>query len=342
VLTSYGATGTCDTQSTPTCVYVSTVTDCTLIGKTCSAGACIDRVASVRTQAPATITDIVNTSQTVYGRIFIQGVTDVTSGNDALEFLDLVEFGIGAGVDPTLYTYSVAVPNPSYGGDEATYDEYMSTFTIAGAPGAVLHYAYRLSLDGGNTWTYGDLGTAGSTDGFTTPGTLNVAAPFFSEYVEGTGSTKALEIYNPGSVAFTLTGCAVKQFTNGANTATTDITFTAATIAPGAVYTFCQSSISSVACDSTTTSTGIWNGDDAIELVCGTTVYDIIGVIGTDPGSGWGTEPTTTIDHTLLRHCDVTAGDTNGADAFDPATEWQAYPPNTLSDLGKRTCPLPP
>ena len=121
VATSYASTGTCDTTSTPTCVYAPTTTDCTLIGQRCSAGACVARDASVRTQAPATITDVVNTSQTVYGRIYIQGVTDLTSGNDALEFLDLVELGVGSGTDPTLYTYSVAVPNPGYAGDEPTY-----------------------------------------------------------------------------------------------------------------------------------------------------------------------------------------------------------------------------
>ena len=341
-LTTYGATGTCDTTGSPTCVYTpSSTTDCTLTGQTCNAGACTGSAIIVRTQAPASITDLVGTTQTVYGRIYIQGVTDATTGNDPLDILDVVMFGTGTGTDPTQYTYSVAVPNPAYAGDEPTYDEYMASFQVAGTPGTVQHYAYRLSRDGGTTWFYGDLGTAGSSDGFTTPGTLNIAAPYFSEYVEGSANIKALEIYNPGSVPFTLTGCKVNQFTNGSTTITTDITFTAATIAPGHVYTFCQSSITSPMCDSTTTSTGIWNGDDAIELICGTTVYDIIGVIGTDPGTAWGTEPTTTANHTLLRHCDVFAGDTNPSDAFDPASQWKSFASDTLTVLGKRTCPLP-
>ena len=302
---------------------------------------------SVRTQSPVSITDLAGTSQTVYGRIYIQGVTDVTTGNDALEFLDLVELGIGTGTDPTTYTYSVAVPNPGYAGDEPTYDEYMSTFTVAGAPGAVEHYAYRLSLDGGNTWRYGDLGTAGSTDGFTTPGTLNVASPYFSEYVEGAGSDKALEIYNPGSVPFSLNGCVIRQWLNAATTPTTVLTFGATEkIQPNDVVTFCQNATLLLAgapasCTHTTASTSLWNGNDTVELYCGTSILDAIGKEQDNPLASWGTEPTTTVNHTLLRNCDVIAGDTIATDAFDPATQWKSYASDTLTDLGKRTCPLP-
>jgi hypothetical protein len=348
VATSYGSTGTCDTTSTPTCVYSPTTTDCTSIGQRCSAGACVARDASVRTQAPATITDVVNTSQTVYGRIYIQGVTDVTTGNDALEFLDLVELGVGAGTDPTLYTYNVAVPNSSYAGDEPTYDEYMSTFTVTGTPGTVLHYAYRLSLDGGNTWLYGDLGAAGSSDGFTTPGTLNIAAPFFSEYIEGSSNNKAVEIYNPGSVAFSLNGCVIRQWTNAALMGpTTVLTFLSTdSIAANGVVTFCQNGILALpgapaSCTKTTGSTSLWNGNDTVELFCNAAILDAIGKEQDNPALAWGTEPTTTINHTLLRNCDVFAGDTNATDAFDPATQWKSYAVDTVSDLGKRTCPLP-
>jgi hypothetical protein len=328
-------------------VYAPTTTDCTLIGQRCDTGACVNRDASMRTQAPATITDIAGTSHTVYGRIYIQGVTDLTSENDALEFLDLVEFGIGTGSDPTLYAYNVAVPNPAYTGDEPTYDEYMSTFQIAGAPGAVEQYAYRLSLDGGNTWIYGDLGTAGSSDGFTTPGTLNVAAPFFSEYVEGAGNDKALEIYNPGSVAFSLNGCVIRQWTNLNSAPTTVLAFAAGdVVASTGVVTFCQDATlllpgAPTSCTKTTASTALWNGNDTVELYCGGAILDAIGREQELLTGFWGTEPTTTINHTLLRNCDVIAGDTNATDAFDPVTQWKAYLSDTLTDLGKRTCPLP-
>ncbi|MEO6774930.1 MAG: hypothetical protein ABI467_18320 [Kofleriaceae bacterium] len=347
VVTSYAPTGTCDTTSTPTCAYAPTTTDCTVTGQTCSAGACTGPRVIVRTQAPAAVTDVVNTSQTVYGRILIEGVTDVnTGGNDALGFLDIVELGVGAGTDPTQFTYNFAVPNPGYTGDEPTYDEYLSTFTITGTAGTVLHYAYRLSRDGGTTWLYGDLGAAGSSDGFTTPGTLNIAAPFFSEYVEGSANTKAVEIYNPGSIAFPLNGCVIRQWTNAAVTPTTLLTFVAGdSIAANDVVTFCQATLLMAAgapasCTKTTASTSLWNGNDTVELYCAGAILDAIGKESENPTT-WGTDSTTTTDHTLLRHCDVFSGDTNAIDAFDPATQFKGYPKDTLTDLGVRTCPLP-
>src|ERR1041385_1428133 len=38
---------------------------------------------------------------------------------------------------------------------------------------------------------------------------------FISEYVEGTGNDKALEIYNPTNAAINLTGYRVERFSNG-------------------------------------------------------------------------------------------------------------------------------
>ena len=342
VLTTYNPAGTCDTTGTPTCEYGSTTTDCALTGQACVGGACVGPSIIVRTQSPATISDLVGTTQTVYGRIYIQGITDLTSGNDALDVLDVVMFGVGTGTDPALYTYNLAAPNPGYAGDEPTYDEYVATFQVAGTPGTVQHYAYRLSRDGGTTWFYGDLGTAGSSDGFTTPGTLNVAAPFFSEYIEGSGSNKAVEIYNPGSVAFSLNGCVIRQWSNANTTPTTDVTFVAAdSIAPHGVVTLCTTAITAVACTKTTGS-GLWNGNDTIELFCASTILDAIGKEQDNPPIAWGTEPNTTVNHTLLRDCDVFSGDRIATDAFDPVTQWTSYPVDTFTDLGKRTCPLPP
>jgi hypothetical protein len=345
VLTTYDAAGTCDTTGAPTCVYGSKTADCALTGQACVVDACVGPAIIVRTQTPATITDLVGTTQTVYGRIYIQGITDLTNGNDALDVLDVVMFGVGTGTDPTLYTYNLAAPNPGYAGDEPTYDEYVASFQVAGTPGNVQHYAYRLSRDGGTTWFYGDLGTAGSSDGFTTPGTLNIAAPYFSEYIEGSGSNKAVEIYNPGSVAFSLNGCVLRQWPNANLTPSTVFTFGAADSIPaGGVVTFCQTSILTLpgapaSCTKTTGSTSLWNGNDAVELFC-TSLLDAIGKESENPTT-WGSGLTNTTDHTLLRDCNVFSGDTNGTDAFDPALQWTGYAKDTVSDLGKRTCPLP-
>lgn len=343
VATTYASPGTCDgTSGSAVCNYTPTTTDCTATSQVCQAGACT----TVSTPAPwartqtEVVTDVPTATVTVLGRIFISGVTDVSAGNDPLG-ANLVELGVGTGTDPTAYTYATATANATYAGDEATVDEYAGTITVAGTAGATKQYAFRISTDGGANWIYGDIGTQGSRDGFLTPGTLQIAGPFFSEYIEGSSNHKGIEVYNPGSIPFSLNGCSIKQFTNGSTSATNDLTFmTTDSIAPHGVFTFCQTTVG-VACNATTPSTSLWNGDDAIELLCDTTVYDIFGQIGFDPGTAWGTGLTSTADHTLLRQCDVFAGDTVGTDAFVPADHWKGYAVDTFTDLGLRTCPLP-
>jgi len=82
-----------------------------------------------------------------------------------------------------------------------------------------------------------------------------------------------------------------------------------------------------------------FNGDDAIELYNTATgqSVDIIGEIGNDPGSYWGSGDVTTQNHTLRRKPDITSGDTDGSDAFDPATEWDGYAEDNVDDLGQHT-----
>ncbi|MDT9111101.1 hypothetical protein, partial [Escherichia coli] len=50
-----------------------------------------------------------------------------------------------------------------------------------------------------------------------------------------------------------------------------------------------------------TNASGWFNGDDAVVLRKGTTTLDVIGQIGVDPGTEWGTGLTSTADNTLRR-----------------------------------------
>jgi hypothetical protein len=64
----------------------------------------------------------------------------------------------------------------------------------------------------------------------------------------------------------------------------------------------------------------------------------VIGQIGFDPGTQWGTSPQSTLNHTLVRKPFVTMGDTNGGDAFVPAAEWNGYIQDTFAGLGSHVC----
>ena len=80
-----------------------------------------------------------------------------------------------------------------------------------------------------------------------------------------------------------------------------------------------------------------FNGDDAVALFYGASAVDVIGQIGVDPGTEWGSGLASTADNSLMRKCGISQGDANGANIFDPATEWDGYAINTFGYLGSHT-----
>ena len=77
---------------------------------------------------------------------------------------------------------------------------------------------------------------------------------------------------------------------------------------------------------------GVWSQVDP----GGVLRVDVIGQIGVDPGSQWGTDPDTD-EEVLRRQPDVCIGDSNGFDAFDPADEWDGDAGGTTSGLGSHS-----
>ena len=161
---------------------------------------------------------------------------------------------------------------------------------------------------------------------------------FFSEYVEGTSNNKALEIFNGTASAVSLSGYKVELYSNGSPTPTTTANLSGS-LAAGDVYVIANSAAVAAITDMADLISGVtnFNGDDAIALKYNDTIIDVIGQIGTDPGTQWGSGLTSTLDHTLRRKLTVSAGDANGSDAFDPAAEWDGYAIDTFDGLGVHT-----
>lgn len=166
------------------------------------------------------------------------------------------------------------------------------------------------------------------------------AAPtelFFSEYIEGSSNNKALEIFNGTGAPINLatSGYNVQMYFNGAATAGLTINLTGS-VAAGDVFVLAQSAANATILSQAdqTNGSGWFNGDDAVVLRHGTTVLDVIGQIGLDPGAEWGTGLTSTADNTLRRRAAIEAGDPNGADAFDPSVEWDGFATDTFDGLG--------
>ena len=166
------------------------------------------------------------------------------------------------------------------------------------------------------------------------------AAPtelFFSEYIEGSSNNKALEIYNGTGAPINLAtaGYSVQMFFNGSASAVLTINLTGS-VAAGDVYVVAQSASSAaiLAQADQTNGSGWFNGDDAVVLRKGTAVLDVIGQVGFDPGTEWGSGLISTADNTLRRKTAIEAGDTNGSDAFDASVEWDGFAIDTFNGLG--------
>jgi len=168
------------------------------------------------------------------------------------------------------------------------------------------------------------------------------AGLFFSEYIEGSSNNKALEIYNGTGAAVDLQAYKVILYSNGSSTPSSTLTWATETlIADGDVYVIANASAVQAILDQAdiTSTVTNYNGDDAVALqrVSDNSFVDVIGQVGSDPGTFWGTEPITTVEHTLTRMETVCEGDPIESDAFDPADEWNGFAQDTFTYLGSHT-----
>lgn len=169
----------------------------------------------------------------------------------------------------------------------------------------------------------------------------------FSEYIEGSSNNKAVEIYNPTTAPVDLAaaGYSVRLYFNGATNAAGTITLTG-TVAADDVFVLAASSAAAAVTGAADQLTGasLYNGDDAVALFKGDTLVDVIGQIGVDPGSEWGSGLTSTADNTLRRTSATCVGDTDGTNAFDPVAGWSGFATDTFDGLGTHDadCALDP
>ena len=173
---------------------------------------------------------------------------------------------------------------------------------------------------------------------------------FFSEYAEGSSNNKALEIYNGTAGPINLQNYNIKKYSNGSATPSSPsggLNLPSATLNAGEVYVVVNNNAASdlkAKGDLLTTSAVMqFNGDDAITLEDPSgTVLDIIGTIGTDPGSQWGSGQNSTADNTISRKAGTTDGDTDGTNDFDTdlTAGWDGHPNNYWDGFGV-AAPLP-
>ena len=201
---------------------------------------------------------------------------------------------------------------------------------------------------------------------------------FISEYIDGAGNNRALELYNPTSLPIDLSNYQVGRFRDGVTTPM--LVPLSGTIQPNDTYVIAldkrdpngtgtevpiDSALEAVADTFVnpiyvqSNSPFYFNGDDAVVLTdqSGTELVDLIGKIGEDPGLAWTDDVSAgftdanggtlwTKDKTLIRKESITNGVVINPILFNPTVEWDSLPINTFSELGFHTCdcgnPCPP
>lgn len=160
---------------------------------------------------------------------------------------------------------------------------------------------------------------------------------FFSEYIEGSSSNKAFEIYNPTPADIDLVDYVVYRNNNG-SPVPTDSLFPEGILLAGDVFvTANPSANAAIMAEADTTHTmTFYNGDDAMYLVKISTgdTLDIIGEIGIDPGAGWPVGAGATNNNTLIRMANVQLGQTNWAVGQN---QWNVFPIDMTDSLGGHT-----
>lgn len=167
--------------------------------------------------------------------------------------------------------------------------------------------------------------------------TAPVAADLFiSEYVEGSGNNKYIEIFNGTGASVDLSKYRLRLYSNGVSTTTID-TLLGGTLANNSVVVYKNSS-ATIYGGGTNNAAVNFNGNDAVALykISTNSNVDIFGRIGEDPGSAWTAGGNATLDRTLVRNPTISSGVTiNPASGFPAlASEWTSYPIDNVTHLG--------
>ncbi|WP_163408151.1 endonuclease [Flavobacterium ajazii] len=199
-----------------------------------------------------------------------------------------------------------------------------TTATITGLTASTAYSIYVKAKDAA-----GNTSSSSNTISVTTnsSGTGTATDLLFSEYIEGSGNNKALEIANNTGSSVSLSAYTIKKQTNGSGSWSTGLVLSG-TLATGSKFVIVNSSISS-SCFSTsaanisTTATELtFNGNDAVGLFKNGVLIDIIGTFN-------GGTANFAIDVTLRRKSTVTSPSAT----FNLSGEWDSYTTDTCNNL---------
>ena len=290
---------------------------------------------------------------TIYVRMFADGVGEyagnITHTSGSATQVNVYVTGESFNPDVVWNITQNLVPFSGQAGTPTSAQTYSLSATGATTSLIVTTTApFQLSENGSTGWT------TASPSSFAISGTASPSAGmawdlFFSEYLEGSGNNKAIEIFNGTGAPVDLSDYRFENWFNGGSSPSY-VTMTG-TLAHGSVWVIANPSSTQAILDLANQTSGniSFNGDDALVLrkLSTNTIVDIFGVIGQDPGTQWTADGGyTTLDKTLVRKPTVVRGVTENPAISTPAvttdfvtlsTEWDMYDVNYIGNLGLHT-----
>ncbi|MEY8848829.1 endonuclease [Psychroserpens sp. XS_ASV72] len=206
-----------------------------------------------------------------------------------------------------------------------TYNATGTTFTATAlSPDTEYCFTIKAKDASGNESGFSNEACETTTNNGSSGGDIDI---FFSEYIEGSGSNKVLEIANFTGATVNLSSYTIKLNANGASSWGPALPFPgSASIANGDVYVIANggSGVCTSEYDYLNNDMTSFNGNDAVGLFKNDILIDILGVFQDDTVYAQNT--------TLVRIPSVDRPTT----IFD-INEWNAFPSNNCDDLGEHT-----
>ncbi len=205
-----------------------------------------------------------------------------------------------------------------------------NSHTVTGLTASTTYSFTVLAKDAANNMS----AQSTAANGTTTAGSSGGSELFISEYVEGGGNNKVIEIANITGSTVDLSTYTIKKSVNGsASWDTTIYSFPAsAEITNDDVYVVANSSVASPctisADDLTGSSVMQYNGNDPLGLFKNDVLIDIVGVLG-------GGSSNFAANTTLVRKSTITGPSTT----FNIG-DWDSYAQDDCSDIGSHTAVL--
>lgn len=159
---------------------------------------------------------------------------------------------------------------------------------------------------------------------------------FFSEFVHSfTASDRAIEIFNPTGQVIDLSEYSIKIYFGGSTSPGTVIPLSGFLNYPGTFVACTPSSDSVVKALANSISTQFFfNGGSVIGLYHDTTVIDMFGILGVNPGNFWPVGNGATSSSTIVRKQSIKQGETTWANSNG---QWDVYTQGDYTHLGAHT-----